>query len=153
MIIYFMITRLISFLSFFFLFLLFCFVFAYMEMQKNALHLEALSCRVLYDSIKIGGHIEVVPIHVGQDQGFSREGLLYHIQAFIGQGKLSSVIRHGLVMLFQDQVAFFKDSRSNFLVECSLNSALVLLSMAHCGHALLIYHVQLLISGTGLFSF
>ena len=61
--------------------------------------------------------------------------------AFVGRGKLSPMIRYGLVALFQDQVAFFKDSRSNFLVECSLDMALVQLPKAHCNHALLVYHV------------
>ena len=91
--------------------------------------------------------------HFNQNQGSFGEGLLQHIQAHIGQGKLSSVIRHGLGAFLQDQVAFFKDSGSNFLVECSLDVALVQLSMAHCGHALLVYHVQLFISRTGPLSF
>ena len=49
------------FFSFFFFFLvLVCFIYI-----ENEVHWEAPSCEVLYDSIKIGGHIEVMPIHVG----------------------------------------------------------------------------------------
>ena len=133
-------------------FVLFFFLSVYIGMQKKRLHLESPSCKVLYDIIKIDGHIEVVSIHIGQNQGSSREGPLHHIGALKGRGKLSSMIRHGLVVLFQDQVSFFKDSGSNFLVECSLNEVLVQLSTAlHC-HALLVYHVQLLISGICLFN-
>ena len=66
------------------------------------MHLEAPSCKVLYDNIIIGGHIEVMPIHVSYNQGSFREGLLRHIWALVGQGKISSVIRHGLVVLVQD---------------------------------------------------
>ena len=64
--------------------------------------MEAPSCKVLYDSIIIGGHIEVVPIHVGYNQGSSGEDLIHHIEALVGRGKISSMIRQGLVMLVQD---------------------------------------------------
>ena len=46
------------FIAFFFFF------FFYIGMQKKRLHLEAPSCKVLYDSIKIVGHIEVVPFQL-----------------------------------------------------------------------------------------
>ena len=128
-------------------------IFGAQECKKRGLHLEAPSCKVLYDNIRIYGHIEIVPIHVGQDQGSSGEGLLYHVWALVGEGKLSFMIRHDLIVLSKDQAAFFKDSRSNLLVKCSVDVALVQLSMAHCGYALLVYHVQLLILGTGPFCF
>ena len=65
----------------------------------------------------------------------------HHIWALVGRGKLSSMIRHGLVALFQDWVTLFKDFGSILLVECSLNAALVQLSMAQRGHVLLVYHL------------
>ena len=51
------------------------------------------------------------------------------------------MIKHGLVVLLQDYIAFFEEPGSNFLVECLLDEVLVQLSMAHYGHALFIYHV------------
>ena len=108
-------------LFFFFGFFLFIFLIFFIYID-NGVYWEAPSCKVLYDSIKIGGHIDVMPIHVGQDQGLSGKDLLHHIWAFIGRAKLSSVIGHGLVALLQDQVAFFKDSGTNFIVECSFNT-------------------------------
>ena len=119
---------------------IYIYIFGAQECKKRGLHLEAPSCKVLYDNIRICGHIEIVPIHVGQDQGSSGEGLLYHVWALIGEGKLSSMIRHDLVVLSEDQAAFFKDSRSNLLAKCSVDVALVQLSMAHCAYALLVYH-------------
>ena len=130
-----------------------CFVVFFFFRHKNEGHCEAPSCKVLYDGVKIGGHIKVMPVHVNQNQGSFGKGLLYHIGAFVSWGKLSSVIKCGLVAILQDQITLFKDSGSNFLVECSLDAALVQLSMAHCGHTLLIYHVQLFILGMGPFRF
>ena len=99
----------------FFVFFLVCFIYI-----ENRVHWEAPLCKVLYDSIKIGGHIEIMPIHVNQDQGSSKKGLLHHKRALIGQEKLSSMIRHDLVALLQDQVAFFKDSGLTFLLNACL---------------------------------
>ena len=46
-----------------YIFFLFLFVFSFIYIE-NGVHSEAPSCKVLYDNIKICGHIEVMPIHV-----------------------------------------------------------------------------------------
>ena len=71
-------------------FLIFFFFFGH----KNEMPQEAPSCKVPYDNVRIGGHIEVMPIHVIQNQGSFRKGFLYHVWALVSWGKLSSV-KHG----------------------------------------------------------
>ena len=140
---------------FIFCFVFFCFFF-FLVLHRNVergLHLEAPSCKVPHVSIKISRHIEIMSIYVSSDYASSEEGLLHHIRALVGRGKFSSMIRHGLVMLFQDWATFFKDSESKLLVKLLLDTSLVQLSMAHYGHAFLTYHVQLLISRTVPLSF
>ena len=113
----------------------FAFFFFFLVLHRNVergLHLEAPSCKVPHVSIKISRHIEIMSIYVSSDYASSEEGLLHHIRALVGRGKFSSMIRHGLVMLFQDWATFFKDSGSKLLVKLLLDTSLVQLSMAHC---------------------
>ena len=141
-------------LPFHILFCIFLLFFFFLVLHRNVERgLQAPSCKVPHVSIKISRHIEIMSIYVSSDYASSEEGLLHHIRALVGRGKFSSMIRHGLVMLFQDWATFFKDSESKLLVKLLLDTSLVQLSMAHCGHAFLTYHVQLLISRTGPLSF